>query len=144
MQPVIFLGGTVGNNNWRIQFIENLVALGFNENEIFNPVVEDWNEEAQIREDTAKTESRYMIYYLADPMQGPNAISAYSMVEATMALYDDRERTVVVFDMTGLEGHALKSYRKTASDLKKRFADANIFATPDEALEWFKIKVRVR
>ena len=56
----------------------------------------------------------------------PNSISAYSLVEATMALYDDGNRAVVVFDVEGLSGHVLEVMQKVERDLKKRFPTAAI------------------
>lgn len=40
----VFLGGTTNNTNWRDDLIKKLKI------EYFNPVVDDWNEEAQERE----------------------------------------------------------------------------------------------
>jgi ABC-type branched-subunit amino acid transport system substrate-binding protein len=114
----VLLGGTCGKNNWRNSFIESLVQRGVKRDLLLNPVVDDWNQEAQIREDEAKRTASFMLYYLADP-QDENKISAYSMVEAVMALYDDPERTVVVFDTTNMTGHALKAMNKVQKDLIK-------------------------
>ncbi len=49
MEKLVFLGGTSGNNNWRDHFISILVSKGIKEEILFNPVVKDWNEEAQAR-----------------------------------------------------------------------------------------------
>ncbi len=104
---LVFLGGTVAKNEWRNGFIEALVKRGVPRESLFNPDVKDWNKEAQQREEIAKKEAGYLVFYIADPKQEGNPLSAYSMVEATMALYDQSNRTVVVFDTEGMkeEGH---------------------------------------
>ena len=77
-----------------------------------------------------------MLYYLGDPKEEGNRVSFYSLLEATMALYDAPARTVVVFDATGMPKHAEKATNKAYKDLKKRFPDANIFGTQSEAEDW--------
>jgi len=87
MEKLVFLGGTSGNNDWRDNFILTLVSKGVSKEVLFNPVVKDWNEEAQTREEKAKKEATHLIFYIADPKQEGDPLSTYSMVEATMALY---------------------------------------------------------
>ncbi len=136
MEELVFLGGTSGNNNWRDHFIPILVSKGIKEEILFNPVVKDWNEEAQAREEKAKQEATHLIFYIADPKQEGNPLSTYSMVEATMALYDYPERTVIIFDTEEMAGHPLKVMNQVFKVLKNRFSQANIFATEQEALDW--------
>lgn len=135
MKKFVFLGGTAANNNWRESFTEALAVHGLSEY-LFNPVVKDWNEEAQRREEEAKANASHLVFYIAAPKQDGNPLSAYSMVEATMALYDKPEISVVVFDIEGMEGHPLKAMNQTLKVLKKRFPTANIFGTPKEATDW--------
>ncbi|MDO8668091.1 MAG: nucleoside 2-deoxyribosyltransferase domain-containing protein [bacterium] len=135
-KKLVFLDGTAANNNWRDGLIESLVGRGVSAETLFNPVVKDWNEEAQRCEEAAKTEASHLVFYIADPKQDGNPLSAYSMVEATMALYDKSNRTVVVFDTEGITGHPLKAMNQTLKVLKKRFPEANVFATRQEAIEW--------
>lgn len=136
MSKLVFLGGTAGGNPWRDGFIEALVGRGASRDAFFNPVVADWNEGAQRREEAAKAEASHLVFYIADPNQHGNPLSAYSMVEATMALYDKAERTVVVFDSDGMTGHPLKAMNQTLRVLKARFPGANIFGTRREAIDW--------
>lgn len=138
MKPyLVFLGGTVAGNGWRKKFIRELTALGVPHSELFNPVVEEWNEEAQAKEEEAKKNATHMLFFLGAPMQDGNPLSTYSMIEATMALYDAPEKTVVVFDPTGIGGHALKAYKQTEKVLRKRFPDKRILSTLGEAIAWF-------
>lgn len=134
---LIFLGGTVGQNNWRESFIDGLHLVGYTDDEIFNPVVKDWDEEAQAAEDEAKEKADWFVYYLADPQQEGLNISGYSIWEAALALVDNPEKTVVVFDNEGLGEHAAKVQAKVEKDARKRFPDANIMSSPDDAINWF-------
>jgi hypothetical protein len=136
MSNLVFLGGTCGNNNWRDGLIQRLVERGVSSDALFNPVVSDWNEEAQRREDAAKAGASYMLYFLGDTLQDDNRVSFYSLLEATMGLYDAPARTVVVFDTTGMPKHAEKANAKACKDLKSRFPEAPIFATLAEAEDW--------
>lgn len=134
---LVFLGGTCGNNNWRDGFIQRLTDRGVDPENLFNPVVPNWNEEAQKAEDAAKESSQYMLYYLGDPMEPENHVSFYSLAEGIMGLYDSRDRTIVVFDPAeGMPKHAVKAHQKACKDLKKRFPEALIFETLAEAEDW--------
>lgn len=137
MSTSIFLGGTVANANWRPSFIADLVAAGVSEDSLYNPVVPDWTPECQAAEDQAKSQARYNLFYICDPKQEGNPVSIYSLVEATMGLYDQPSTIVVVFDNTGYSGHALKSLTKSEKDLRKRFPTASIFSTREEAVNYF-------
>jgi hypothetical protein len=134
---LVFLGGTCGNNIWRPGFIEALVALGVPAESLFDPVVEHWDEAAQRNEEEKKAAATHMLFYIADPKFEGVGISAYSLVEATMALYDRPDSTVVVFDLTGITlKHVIKAMNQACNVLKKRFPEANIFATQQEAIDW--------
>lgn len=132
----MFLGGTCGNNNWRKGLIERLTARGVAPEVLFDPVVPNWDEAAQKKEDEAKANATVNLFYLGDPQQADNRVSFYSLLEATMGLYDASERTVVVFDTTGMPKAAEKSNAKACKDLRKRFPDAKIFPTLAEAEDW--------
>lgn len=139
--PKLFLGGTCGNNNWRKGFIKSLIDKGVKPELIFNPVVKDWNEQAMIAEEKAKQVCEFLLYYISDPQQEGINISAYSMVEATMGLYDKPKTTVVVFDKRPFTNHVLKAIKQAENVLKKRFPDALIFASPEEAINFFILKL---
>lgn len=136
MTQLIFLGGTCGNNNWRDELIDHLVGQGVPATELFNPVVPEWNEDAQRREDEAKRNATCTLFYLGDPMQDDNHVSYYSLLEATMGLYDQPYKTAVVFDTRGMPDHAAKATRKACADLKARFDRAPIFDSLVEAEDW--------
>lgn len=136
MNKLAFLGGTCGNNLWRPAFAASLVALGVSADNLFDPVVPNWNAEAQAKEDAAKKEAAYMLYYLANPGEENNTVSSYSLVEAVMSLYDAPEKTVVVFDTNGQPPHVVKAMTKSYRDLVKRFPNAPIFNDLEQAKQW--------
>jgi hypothetical protein len=136
MKQLVFLGGTAANNGWRDTLIANLVSRGVSSSCLFNPVVPDWNQEAQKREEEAKATASLMVFYVSDPKQEGNPLSAYSMVEATMALYDKPETSVVVFNTDGMSGHPLKAMNQCLKVLKSRFPQANIFSSSQDIEDW--------
>ena len=141
-KKLVFLGGTAANNAWREGIIEVLVAEGVDREALFNPVVKDWNDEAQRREEAANAGASHLLFYIADPQQDGNPLSAYSMVEATMALYDKADRTVVVFDTEGMSGHPKKAMSQTAKVLKTRFPEARIFVARQDAINWLVTELK--
>lgn len=142
-EDLYFLGGTCGNNDWRDKLIAALQALGINTDQLFNPVVADWNDEAAAREELVKNDPRTIhIYYLANPLQDGsdggivNPTSEYSWIEATMALYDKYERTLVVFDYDDVTAkHDLKDMKQTERRLRERFGDERILNSFDELVD---------
>ncbi len=127
----VFLGGTCGGNNWREGFIAALMCKGVPASALFNPVVKDWNAEAQAREEKSKAEADILVFYIADPKTPGINISAYSLVEATMALYDKPERAFVIFDSEGQEAHVVKALNQAQKVLKTRFPSGNIFGASE-------------
>jgi hypothetical protein len=142
---VLFLGGTVASNKWREGFIQNLLSRGVAHSAIFNPVAGDfnpalgrnnpdkWEGELQQLEDEAKARPETItLFYIGDTKDG-GGLSFYSNTEAIMRLYDDPERTIVAYDPTGIAAHLRKALDKTVKDLRKRFPDASIYSTLEEA-----------
>jgi len=145
MKKQVFLGGTCGNNKWRKEkFIPELMKKGVSSDKFFDPVVADWTPACMAAEDEAKKESQYMLYYISDPKQEGNTLSAYSLVEAIMGLYDDPDRTVVVIDTTYLpeKHHSMKALSKTLKDLKTRFPKGMILDDLDAVIDWFGKKLK--
>jgi len=135
-KQTIFLGGTVGNNNWREGFIKTLGERGISQASFFNPVVEHWDREAQQNEEVAKEKASHLVFFITDPKKEGHPLFGYSLSEAVMALYDKPDRTVVVFDTRAIAGHALKEMNQTIRVLKKRFSKANIFEKLEDAGDW--------
>ena len=133
---MLFLGGTAGENKWRDSLIPKLVERGVPLSMIYNPIVPNWNQEAQEQEEAIKASNPYMIYYLADPKQSDLNISGYSLVEATMGLYDNNDKTAVIFDTAGMTGHSLSAMQQAEKVLRKRFPDSRIYSNVNVALDW--------
>ncbi len=140
VKMLAFGGGTVGDNPWRDLLIEAIVAAGLPVECFFNPVVptDQWNDEAQEREDHAKRMATHHVYYLASPMQDWNPVSYYSYTEAIGAMKQAPRRTVVVFDMEGMKGNALKQMQMALNDMRRQYPKNRdrIFASRDEIAEW--------
>jgi hypothetical protein len=135
----VFLGGTCGSNNWREEIvIPALLKRGIPPETLFNPVVEHWTDEARRKEDEVKATADYMLYVIAspDPTGSTANVSAYSLVELVMSLYDSPERTVALFDTTGMPKHTTKGINKTVQNLRQRFPHAAIFTDYDALIEW--------
>lgn len=136
MQARIFLGGTIGTNTWRVDVIPELTRRGIPRDALYDPPVADWTEEDQAREDTVKRQAAYQLYVIAHPGGSADAVSAYSLVEAVMGLYDHPDRTIVAFDTSEMTGHVAKTMRKIGKDLRERFPTAPIFDDRSAAIDW--------
>lgn len=136
MKSQLFLGGTCGDNMWRDGFVANLVSRGVSADKLFNPVVPDWTPECQAAEDAAKAESSLMMFFIGNPKTPGNEVSAYSLVEAIMGLYDAPDRTVLVIDVSEMSESVAKAMRKSLADLKARFPDGLAFDSLDSAADW--------
>lgn len=66
----VFLGGTCNNSTWREELIFKL-----NNNKIiaFNPMVENWNEEARNNEKWHRNNDDFCVYVLTSEMIGDNS-----------------------------------------------------------------------
>jgi hypothetical protein len=65
----VFLGGTCNESIWREILIDML------EIDYFNPVVDDWNEEAQKRELYEREHCDFVLYFITPKMTGVYAIA---------------------------------------------------------------------
>lgn len=63
----VFLGGTCNNSTWRDEL---LTMLDGEKVDAFNPVVDDWNEQAQANEDWHKANDDFCLYVLTPEMTG--------------------------------------------------------------------------
>ena len=140
MAKLVFLGGTVGNNPWRLGTIERLINRGIPKEWIFNPALPPgtWTAADGAKEEVAKLKASHHLFYLADPKEEGNHLSTYSMLEANQALQDHPKRTVVVFDTEGMhkDGHPAKVMKQVEKNLRKRYPTGNIFGNPKDAEDW--------
>lgn len=84
-EPVkVFEGGTCNGSEWR-----NWLNGRLDNVEFFNPVVSDWNEEAQKREIQERQDCDYVLYTLTSKMTG-----VYSIAEVTEDSVKRPEKTL--------------------------------------------------
>ncbi len=82
----VFLGGTCSESTWRDEL---LPLLDTSKVSAFNPVVDDWNEEAQANEDYHKEHDDFMLFVLTPEMTG-----VYSIFEVAEASCKRPDRTI--------------------------------------------------
>lgn len=109
----VFLGGTCNGSTWRDELIP---LLDQNKIDAFNPVVDDWNEEAQKREDFHKENDDYTLYVLTPEMSG-----VYSVFEVAMDSCKRPGRVICCIlnerDGKVFEGQIEKNMKKIKKDL---------------------------
>lgn len=65
----VFLGGTTNDSDWRDKLIPHLKV------KYFNPVVKEWNEEAQKREIEKRETCDFVLYVITPKMMGVYAVA---------------------------------------------------------------------
>ena len=105
----VFLGGTCNKTTWR----EDLIKLCKDDTNInwFNPVVDDWTEEAQKVEEYEKEVSDVLLFVITSAMTG-----VFSIAEAVDCSNKCPDRTVFLVVEEGFDEGQLKSL-KAVSDL---------------------------
>lgn len=136
----IFLGGTTGND-YRGRLTAMLTQHGVSLDQIFDPVVEHWDDAAQLREDEMKADSSVLMLFYLRADEAGSFLSFYSLHEATMGLYDQPLRTAVVFDYEGMVPKAARRLKKVARDLSKRFPNAPLFESLEASVTWLHLQL---
>ena len=125
----VFMGGTCGDSKWRDRLVPQLTE----QVDAFNPVVADWNEEAQKREDAHKANDDINLYVIT-----PATDSTYSFAEIAFSAVEQHDRTVVCFldEDNGKtnEPHKAKAVKKLTKDLVAR--DVPVFSSLEELAEF--------
>ena len=85
----VFLGGTCAGSTWRNRMMIYLHDAGL---EYFNPVVDDWNEEAQANELIERELCDFCLYTIT-----PKISEYYSIAEVVDDSNKRPDRTVLVF-----------------------------------------------
>jgi hypothetical protein len=98
----VFLGGTTNNSDWRDKLIKKLKV------DYFNPVVKDWNEEAQKEEIKQRKTCDYVLYVITPKMEG-----VYSIAEVVQDSNQRPEKTIFAYllkdDEKEFTKHQIKS-----------------------------------
>ncbi len=82
----VFLGGTVNDSKWRDRIMPKLKI------EYFNPVVENWNQEAYEREIYEREHADYCLYVITPRMEG-----FYSLAEVVEDSHKKTEKTIYCY-----------------------------------------------
>jgi len=108
----VFLGGTVNGSKWRDYVMSKL------EIDYFNPVVDDWNEEAYQRELYERQNCDFCLYVLSPKMEG-----FYSIAEVTDDSFKKPDKTLFCFinEDDGLSFNP--SQKKSLEQLGKQVVD---------------------
>ncbi len=111
----VFLGGTCNGSTWRDELIPMLDSEKIS---AFNPVVEEWNEEAQKVEDYHKENDDFTLYVLT-----PEMIGVYGVFEVAMDSCKRPGKVVccILNERNGktYESHISKNMVKIKKDLIK-------------------------
>lgn len=111
----VFLGGTCSESTWRDELMTMLDSAKV---DAFNPVVDDWNEEAQAREDFHKANDDFCLYVLTPEMTG-----IYSIFEVACDGCKRPDRTIFCVlperDGKTFEVFLQKNFTKIKKDLRK-------------------------
>ncbi len=126
----IFLGGTCNGSTWRDELIPMLDESKISS---FNPVVEHWDEKAQMEEDYHKANDDITLYTLTPEMTG-----VYSVFEVAMDSCKRPGRVICCIleerDGKVFEKHILKNMIKIKKDLLK--AGVPVFSSLEEVSQY--------
>ena len=106
----IFLGGTCNNSTWRKQIEDNVQV------QMFNPVVEDWNEECQaIEMDEKAHKCDIHLYVITSQMTG-----VFSIAEVIDSVHTPGKCTILHVLPDGFTEGQLKSLQAVVDLVKLR------------------------
>lgn len=117
----VFLGGTCNGSTWR-EKIKKKLELPY-----FDPVVEDWNEEAQKNEERHKDAADFHLYTITKEMTGVYSIaeaidSAWrsSLAKSYKFKYNGPRHTILCVIPDGFSESQLKSLRAVGKIIEGR------------------------
>ncbi len=82
----VFLGGTVNGSTWRDEIIPHLKV------NYFNPVVDDWNEEARLKEISERESADFSLYVITPLLEG-----FYSIAEVSDDSFKKADKTLFCY-----------------------------------------------
>ena len=129
----VFLGGTCNRSKWRNRMMIHLDHAGLH---YFNPVVDDWNEEAQKNELRERESCDFCLYTIT-----PKMIGVYSIAEVVDDSNKRPEKTVLVLlrdDGERFTDGQWKSLLATAALVDEN--GGNVFGSLKEAAVWIGIQ----
>jgi hypothetical protein len=128
----VFLGGTINGSRWRDELIPNLKI------DYFNPVVDDWNEEAQLNEEREKASSDFLLFVITPFMDGVFSIA--EVVDASNKIPDRTILCVLDRDEDRTWGrHDRKSLDAVCRLVKSN--GAHVFENLDEVASFLNLNI---
>lgn len=133
----VFLGGTCGGSEWRDIFLNDEISkkLGI---EYFDPVVKDWNEEAQKKEIFERENSDFCLYVITPLMTG-----VYSIAEVIDDSNKRPEKTLFCFIDTDITYNNIEFSPEVIEDMEdvlKIKVDTENLKTTTHTFNEFQIK----
>ncbi len=116
----VFLGGTCNESKWREELIPSLEGAGI---DYFNPVVDDWNDEAYKRELYEREHCDFCLYVITPRMTGVYAIAevvddSNKRPAKTIFIFLDFDRDDMGFPMQ-FSPHQIKALGKVGKMIAK-------------------------
>lgn len=128
----VFLGGTCNDSTWRDRLMPML------EMDYFNPVVDDWNDEAQAREEEEKANADFQLYVITPLMTG-----VFSIAEAVECSNKNPDACVFVVlaedDSKSFTKGQMKSLIATAQLIENN--GGSVFSSLEKVAEFLNSKV---
>ena len=115
----VFLGGTTNNSNWRDDLEKKLKI------EYFNPVVTDWNDEAQKEEIKQRKNCDFVLYVITPKMEG-----VYSIAEVVDDSNKRPNKTIFAYLLDD-EGKEFSKHQIKSLDMVGKMVEEN-------GGKWFK------
>lgn len=123
----VFLGGTANGSTWRDALIKDLKI------DYFNPIVDDWNEEAQKKEIQKRKTCDYVLCVLTPKMKG-----VYSVAEVVDDSNKRPEKTLFCYleedEGSKFDEHQIKSLESLKTMIKEN--GAKTFEELDDIVEF--------
>lgn len=130
----VFLGGTTNNSDWRDKLVKDLKI------DYFNPVVKDWNEDAQKEEIKQRKDCEFVLYVITPKMEG-----VYSIAEVVDDSNKRPERTIFVYlledDGKEFTKHQIKSLDMVGKMVKEN--GGKWFKSLDEVSEYLNFNNKI-
>ena len=102
----VFLGGTTKGYDWRKVIEERFEYINFLE--LFNPIVDNWDDEAKERENKYKEFSDLNVYVITPHMEG-----CYSIAEVVDDSNKSPEKTVFAYLPAVKNDHEIRTFTKS-------------------------------
>lgn len=121
----VFLGGTANNSSWR-HYVMSKIEMDY-----FNPIVENWNEEAKQQEIEKRESCDWLLYVIT-----PKMIGVYSIAEAVYDACNRPHKTLFCVlekdDYNEFTEHQLSSLESTRKLIDG--CGARVFNSLDEVI----------